>query len=181
MAETGDVDVKVVDIVTAAGLSNAAFYRHFESKDELLLAVLDRELRQLVLNVRAAMARADTPLEAIERWVRAMLAQVADAPARERNRVFAVNRGRLSHRYPEVYAHCVDELTSSLAEQVRAAVSAGDLPKTARTHGPMLAFRLVMGRVEDHVLAGTAPAKRERDATVAFVLGGLAAGPVRRP
>jgi AcrR family transcriptional regulator len=36
MRESGDIDPPVRDIVKAAGLSNQAFYRHFESKDELI-------------------------------------------------------------------------------------------------------------------------------------------------
>jgi len=48
MRETGDIDPPVRDIVKAAGLSNQAFYRHFTSKDALLLAVLADGHRQLV-------------------------------------------------------------------------------------------------------------------------------------
>src|SRR5580704_10590609 len=39
---------RVSEIVEVAGLSNQAFYRHFRSKDELLLAILDGGQRRLV-------------------------------------------------------------------------------------------------------------------------------------
>ncbi len=53
MRTTGDIDPQVRDIVKAAGLSNQAFYRHFASKDALLLAVLADGQRQLVEYLRA--------------------------------------------------------------------------------------------------------------------------------
>jgi AcrR family transcriptional regulator len=43
--ETGSLEPSVAAIVERAGLSNQAFYRHFESKDELLLGVLDEGFR----------------------------------------------------------------------------------------------------------------------------------------
>ena len=40
MQRDDTVDPKVADIVRASGLSNQAFYRHFDGKDALLLALL---------------------------------------------------------------------------------------------------------------------------------------------
>ena len=40
MRREGNIDPQVRAIVQEAGLSNQAFYRHFASKDALLLAVL---------------------------------------------------------------------------------------------------------------------------------------------
>src|SRR5947208_11392984 len=48
MRRAGSIDPRVSEIVKEAGLSNQAFYRHFRSKDELLLALRDDGLRQLV-------------------------------------------------------------------------------------------------------------------------------------
>ena len=49
MSETGEIDPPVRDIIKHAGLSNQAFYRHFQGKDEFLLAILDDGLRQLLI------------------------------------------------------------------------------------------------------------------------------------
>ena len=45
--DTGNLEPRVSEIVAEAGLSNQAFYKHFRSKDELLLAVLDEGSRML--------------------------------------------------------------------------------------------------------------------------------------
>ena len=47
IADTGDFAPPVRAILAEAGLSNPAFYRHFKSKDELLLVMLDEGRRQL--------------------------------------------------------------------------------------------------------------------------------------
>ena len=44
---TGQLEPRVSEIVRAAGLHNQAFYRHFESKHELLVAVLDHGIELL--------------------------------------------------------------------------------------------------------------------------------------
>ena len=47
--------VSVSDTITEAGLSNQAFYRHFQGKDEFLLAILDDGLRQLLVYLEREM------------------------------------------------------------------------------------------------------------------------------
>ena len=57
LRRTGELEPRVSDVVREAGLSNQAFYRHFRSKDELLLAVLDDGQRRLLATLEARMAR----------------------------------------------------------------------------------------------------------------------------
>src|SRR5438093_10793479 len=60
MCRRGTLDPRVSEIVAEAGLSNQAFYRHFRAKDELLLAVLDDGLRQLVTYLEHRMTKERT-------------------------------------------------------------------------------------------------------------------------
>ena len=69
------------DIVQEAGLSNQAFYRHFASKDALLLAVLADGQRQLVAHLAARGSRASRPGAT---QVRALDRRRAGAGARRR-------------------------------------------------------------------------------------------------
>ena len=70
MAKTGDIDPRVGDVVRKARLSNQAFYRHFKSKDELLLAVLtDGQHRLLAHYLEAALDTAAEPAEQVRRWI----------------------------------------------------------------------------------------------------------------
>ena len=45
---TGDVDPSLREILAETGLSTQAFYRYFQSKDELMLLLLDDGRRQLL-------------------------------------------------------------------------------------------------------------------------------------
>ncbi|HEV7862675.1 MAG TPA: TetR/AcrR family transcriptional regulator, partial [Acidimicrobiia bacterium] len=46
-AECGYTAARISDMVRLAGISQGNFYRHFQSKDEILLAVLERPLEEL--------------------------------------------------------------------------------------------------------------------------------------
>jgi len=57
MERNGYADAAVADILAEAGLSTRSFYRHFESKDQLLCALYRRE------------AERATPLAALDSWI----------------------------------------------------------------------------------------------------------------
>ena len=61
MQRRDSVEPRVSEIVREAGLSNQAFYRHFRSKHELLLAVLTDGYAQLVSYLEQRMAAETRP------------------------------------------------------------------------------------------------------------------------
>ncbi len=97
MRTTGDIDPQVRDIVKAAGLSNQAFYRHFASKDALLLAVLADGQRQLVDYLRARVASTADPETQVRRWIEGVLAAGAE-PRRGRSHAPVRDQRRPSRR-----------------------------------------------------------------------------------
>jgi AcrR family transcriptional regulator len=66
---------RVADIVTAAGLSNDAFYRHFKSKDDLVAAILEDGAERLRSYLAHQMAKSPTPEGQVREWVKGVLAQ----------------------------------------------------------------------------------------------------------
>ncbi|HXW34400.1 MAG TPA: TetR/AcrR family transcriptional regulator [Acidimicrobiales bacterium] len=66
---------RVSDIVTEAGLSNEAFYRHFRSKDALVSAILDHGAQRLRSYLAHQMAKERTPEGRVRRWVAGVLSQ----------------------------------------------------------------------------------------------------------
>ena len=71
--------VSVSDTIAEAGLSNQAFYRHFQGKDEFLLAILDDGLRQLLVYLEREMAQATSPLDKVRKWVQGRTCAVHSA------------------------------------------------------------------------------------------------------
>ena len=69
MATSGSFDPPLRDILGESGLSTQAFYKHFRSKDELLLLMLDDGRRQLVSYLEHRMDKAGTPAGRIKAWI----------------------------------------------------------------------------------------------------------------
>ena len=75
----GSKETSVHDVLRAAGLSTRAFYRHFRSKDELVLEMYRVDCDRVTALLAAAVAAAPTPLAALEAWIDQSLAVVYDA------------------------------------------------------------------------------------------------------
>ena len=120
MRTTGDIDPQVRDIVKAAGLSNQAFYRHFASKDALMVAVLADGRRQLVEHLQRRLNSAKDPDEQLRRWITGVLAQARNPEAADATRPFAINGARLADRYPTEVAASRAQLLSTLSPTVHA-------------------------------------------------------------
>src|ERR1700757_2246539 len=69
MQRNGYADVAVADILAEAGLSTRSFYRHFESKDQLLCALYRHEAEAVADRLAAKVHAAATPLAALDSWI----------------------------------------------------------------------------------------------------------------
>jgi AcrR family transcriptional regulator len=78
MREAPSGEVRIADVVRAAGVSNDAFYRAFRGKGELLAAVAEDRARLLVRDARVERDAAREPVEQIRACVRAVLRQASD-------------------------------------------------------------------------------------------------------
>jgi AcrR family transcriptional regulator len=74
----GSKETSVHDVLHAAGLSTRAFYRHFRSKDELVLEMYRVDAERVNATLAAAVAAAPDPLSALEAWIDQNLAVVYD-------------------------------------------------------------------------------------------------------
>ena len=128
---TGNFDPRVSDILADAGLSNQAFYRHFQSKEELLLAVLDQGGRQLDEYLRKRMAAQEHPVDKIRAWIRGFTAQAIRPKAADATRPFMFPSARLYERFPEeipaVEWLFLDSVSAALKEAKKAKLVRSDL------------------------------------------------------
>ncbi|HUI49722.1 MAG TPA: TetR/AcrR family transcriptional regulator [Acidimicrobiia bacterium] len=168
MRDTGDIDPPVRDIVRAAGLSNQAFYRHFSSKDALLLAVLADGQRQLVAYLGARVESTPDPETRVRRWIEGVMAQAQNPSAAEATRPFAVNGTRLADRYPADLAASRAELLSTLEPSVRAL---GGTEQDAR-----FVCDLALARMNDAIAYRRRPPVQEVQRLVEFCLAGVRHG-----
>ena len=66
---TGAVDPSLRDVLRETGLSTQAFYRYFQSKDELLLLLLDDGRRRLLGYLEHRMQKEASPQGAVGAWI----------------------------------------------------------------------------------------------------------------
>lgn len=71
VAARGFHSVGIADIGAAAGVTGAAIYRHFENKDELLVALFDRVVDALLVGARRVVRDASNPEAALDDLIRA--------------------------------------------------------------------------------------------------------------
>lgn len=70
--------VSVSAIATRAGLSRTSFYEYFESTSEIVAELITQELNTFSAHLEAATKQADSPEQAISRWIENSLVYVAD-------------------------------------------------------------------------------------------------------
>jgi AcrR family transcriptional regulator len=165
MRESGDIDPPVRDIVKAAGLSNQAFYRHFASKDALLLAVLADGHTQLISYLHARTAKVHDATGRVRAWIEGVMAQARDTRAADATRPFALNGPRLAARFPDDFASQRAELLDTLSPSVRAL---GGSHQDAA-----FICELVLARMNDAIARKRKPHPDEVRNLVAFCLAGV--------
>ena len=125
MTRTGDFSPRVKEVIDEAGLSNQAFYRHFTSKEDLLLAVIDAGTRDLDAYLRRRMSAASDPIGRIRAWAAGFAAQAISPEAAAATRPFMIPSARLADRFPESVRANEEQLTASLIEALAEAVESG--------------------------------------------------------
>lgn len=66
----GPEKTTVTDITEPVGIAKSTFYRFFDSKADLYLVIIDREMNEYVENVRSELAGVEDPCEGLERFFR---------------------------------------------------------------------------------------------------------------
>src|SRR5215510_12734942 len=124
----GELEPRVGDIVREAGLSNHTFYRHFPSKQALLVAVLDEGIRILAGYLSHRMQAAASPSARVREWLRGLLEQALSPAGARATRPFVLARVRLAQAFPEEVVESERQLKELAREAIAAAVAAGELP-----------------------------------------------------
>jgi len=168
---TGSFDPTIRDILGEAGLSTQAFYRHFASKDDLMLVLLDDGRRRLLEYLGHRMAKATDPAGAVRAWIEGVMNQVVDAEAAERTRPFLLNQDRLAEKFPDAQVAAVDALVDLLVPVLTHLAATGH---DARADATAI-YHLTFSTMRQHAVTRTRPTKREIARLVAFALAGAGA------
>src|SRR5476649_690350 len=75
-AERGYFTAQVADVARAAGVAAGTVYLYFKSKDDLLVSIFERSMREGLALGRAAVADLDDPRERLRRLAQGHLARL---------------------------------------------------------------------------------------------------------
>ncbi|MEU7811728.1 TetR/AcrR family transcriptional regulator [Pseudonocardia sp. NPDC049154] len=153
LTASAGASVPITAVLAEAGMSTRAFYRHFDSKDALLLAMFRTDSERVLRELRAAAERAVTAHEALHGWIRSILHFAADPRRRSRALVIASDEVRRAKGYRAEQARYEAGQDAALAEILRRGLGDGSLPRARpETDAPLVraafteGFGLVMAR-----------------------------------
>ena len=117
--EQGVRGLSVADVLERAALGTRAFYRHFESKDELVAAVFLEMARAEMARLQAKMARAADAVEAVAAWVDARLDLAFDDDIKSDLRRLSTEAQSQMFAAPELIQPAYAAMLEPLSEQLR--------------------------------------------------------------
>ena len=167
----------VADILAESGLSTTAFYRHFPTKDDLLVTLLERAHDMTRHHIEERLAARPEPVERIVEWVRAMFDLLRTDELVTANRPFLLAHPRLLERFPAEIGSGFDALIAPLADAITDARTAAGLPVGSATEDARLAMHQVFGILIDHAALRRRTDRRLVDAVSSYTLRAVLQAP----
>jgi AcrR family transcriptional regulator len=128
MERNGYADAAVADILREADLSTRSFYRHFESKDQLLCALYRREAEAASARLDAKVAAAGSPRDALDAWIDEILSFGHHRAKAARVAVLGSPGAMKVEGYAEETRHAADLLMAPLTALLAAGAADGTFP-----------------------------------------------------
>jgi AcrR family transcriptional regulator len=120
---TGKVDFTVQEVVDRSGLSLRAFYQHFASKDDLLLAVVEETIHRHVERARRRVEAEANPVDKLRALLVAMFgSQETDDPA---SRGLALFHWHLADSRTDEFAATIQPYVDTVGEILESGVAEG--------------------------------------------------------
>jgi AcrR family transcriptional regulator len=150
MRRNGFQGASVQDILDHAGLSTRAFYRQFQSKDDLLLAMFRTASGPDVAQVASQVKDAPVAIDAVHVWIDEILAIAYDRKRIQRLVMFNTV-ARQTVGYSDEEASLRDGLINPLLQALRRGSADGSFPTTDPLPDAHAIFDLVWSLASPHV------------------------------
>lgn len=137
------LEVAVADVLAEAGLSTRAFYRHFESKEALLIALMRRDAESVGQSLDRAVDRATDPSLAVAEWLDGYLAVFYEPHRASRTTLYSSPGARASPAVVAEHAELRQIVVRSLVSALRAGHRVGALHSPAPHRDAMTVLALV--------------------------------------
>jgi uncharacterized protein (TIGR00369 family) len=124
LGETGRTDFTVQEVVARSKTSLRAFYQHFSSKDELLLALFDRTIEQSAQTWRAEINGLDST-SALKLVIDRLSQQPESSTQDSLNRALSLYNQHLAETRPREYARVLSPLHQLIRDIVGQGITEG--------------------------------------------------------
>jgi AcrR family transcriptional regulator len=182
LSETGRIDFTVQEIVERSQMSLRAFYQHFGSKDELLLALFEEVIRSFITRLRADVERYDDPVARMEAVVTGLFSNV-EGSASPSTRALTLYHLRLAESHPNEFAHALAPQVELVLEIIEAGVAGGQFRQDIEPRQlAMIVMQCLVSALQMNVLGIHMTGVEVAAADLCgFCLSGLRPPPSRRP
>jgi AcrR family transcriptional regulator len=123
--EQGVRGLSVAAVLEHARLSTRAFYRHFDSKDQLVAAVFLEMTRTEVLRLRTKMSEATNPVEAVAAWIDGRLDLAFDEDIKAQLRQVTLEAQSKVFSSPDMVTPAYGAILEPLIEQLQRGLELG--------------------------------------------------------
>jgi AcrR family transcriptional regulator len=118
-------EVGIAGILREAGVSTRSFYRHFDSKDALFVAVMHRDAELVGRSLSRVVGDAPNPRAAVEAWLDEYLDGFYEPKIAPRTMLYASAAVRTSPAVITAHTELQQEIVSSLVKALRAGHRSG--------------------------------------------------------
>ena len=125
LREQGVRGLSVAAVLDRAELSTRAFYRHFESKDQLVAAVFLEMAHAEKRRLQRKMAKAGNPVEAVAAWIDGRLDLAFDENIKSDLRLLSLEAQSQMFAAPELIQPAFEEILKPLIEQLNDGLRSG--------------------------------------------------------
>jgi AcrR family transcriptional regulator len=182
LSEPHTSPIPVAAILQRAGVSTRAFYRHFQSKDELFLAMLRQESDALADRLdRIIDAVPGGPVEQLKAWIGHMFGWMYDEELRMHLTVIDSDEVRAAKGYRETRERAHADRERSLIEILRRGRDDGSFPLADPEHDAVAISAVISREMANQTPGDEQRLRRSLDWVLEFALRALGAEGASQP
>lgn len=173
LREQGVRRLSLAAVLDRAELSTRAFYRHFESKDQVVGAVFLEMAHAEMRRLKRSMAKAANPVEAVAAWIDRRLDLAFDESIKSDLRQLSLEAQSQMFAAPELIQPAYEAMLQPLIEQLQRGLNHGMFHDIDPVTDAQSIQGVVWASTERQWAAGDCQLTDVRQRTVRFCLRGL--------
>ena len=175
--EDGVRSVSVARVLTRAGIGTRAFYRHFDSKDQLVSAVFLDMARAETRRLRRRMAASSDPVDGVVAWIDGRLDLAFSEAITSDLRQMSIEAQSQMFAAPEVVGAAYAEIMTPLIDELRRGLLVGSFTDVEPAAHALSIHGVLWSSVERQWARGDQDRGEVRRTVLTFCLRGLGVAP----